>query len=241
MLKIVIVDDEKNVRIVINKLLTFIGIDLKVVGEASSIIQAKEVILKTNPDLVLLDIKLDDGTGFELLKQLAEIHFQVIFITAYNEYAIKAFKFSALDYILKPIDPLELKEAITKANKTINSKKELDLLLKNLDDNNNNNFKKLVIKTTQKTYFIAIEDIRYFQSDGSYTKIITKEYNVLASKNLKYFQEILPDNQFIRTHQSYLINKSHVSGLKSNMIILDDIEIPISIRRKTEIIKLLNT
>jgi len=239
MLKIVIVDDEKNVRIVIKKLLTFTGIAYKVVGEAPAIAKAKEVILDTNPDVVLLDIKLDDGTGFELLKQLPKINFQVIFITAYNEYAIKAFKFSALDYILKPIDPLELKEAIIKADKSINSKKELDLLLKNLEDNNTD-FEKLVIKTTQKTYFIAIEDIRYFQSDGSYTKVITKEYNVLASKNLKYFQEILPNNQFIRTHQSYLINKSHVSGLKTNAIMLGDIEIPISIRRKTEILKLLN-
>jgi len=240
MLKIVIVDDEKNVRIVIKKLLSFTEVPYEVVGEAPSIAQAKEVILKTNPDLVLLDIKLDDGTGFELLKQLPKINFQLIFITAYNEYAIKAFKFSALDYILKPIDPLELKEAIIKASKSINSKKELDLLLKNLE-NNNTDFEKLVIKTTQRTYFIDIADIFYFQSDGSYTKVITKEYNVLASKNLKYFQEILPKEQFIRPHQSFLINKTHISGVKVDVIVLtNECEIPISIRRKVETLKLLN-
>ena len=240
MLKVVIVDDEKNVRIVIKKLLSFTGVGYEVVGEAPSIAQAKEVILKTNPDLVLLDIKLDDGTGFELLKQLPKINFQVIFITAYNEYAIKAFKFSALDYILKPIDPLELKEAVIKANKSINSKKELDLLLKNLDDNNTD-FEKLVIKTTQRTYFIDIADIFYFQADGSYTKVITKEHSILASKNLKYFQEILSKEQFIRPHQSFLINKTHISGVKGEVIMLNNkFKIPISIRRKVETLKLLN-
>lgn len=240
MLKIVIIDDEKNVRIVIKKLLTFIEMEYEVVGEAPSVLEGKEVILKTKPDIVLLDIKLEDGTGFDLLKQLSEIDFKLIFITAYNEYAIKAFKFSALDYILKPIDPTELKEAVEKAKNAIDTKNELDLLLQNMEDNKNAEFEKLVIKTTQKTYFIKIDEILYFQSDGSYTKVITQDYNVLASKNLKYFQEILSKEQFIRPHQSYLINKAQTSGLKGNAIILNNgVEIPISVRRKAEIIKLL--
>jgi len=241
MLKIVIIDDEKNVRIVIKKLLTFIKMAYEVVGEAPSVIEGKEIIEKTNPDIVLLDIKLDDGTGFDLLKQLSKIDFKLIFITAYNEYAIKAFKFSALDYILKPIDPTELKEAIEKAKDAIDTKNELDLLLQNMENNKNAAFDKLVIKTTQKTYFIKTDEILYFQSDGSYTKVITQDYKVLASKNLKYFQEILPKDQFIRPHQSYLINKLRTSGLKNNAILLDNgVEIPISVRRKSEIIKLLD-
>ena len=241
MLKIVIIDDEKNVRIVIKKLLTFIKMDYKVVGEAPSIKEGKELILKTKPDIVLLDIRLEDGSGFDLLKQLPEINFKLIFITAYNEYAIKAFKFNALDYILKPIDPTELKEAIEKAQSEINTRNELNLLLKNMENNANSKEQKLVIKTTQRTYFIPVNEIYYFQSDGSYSKIVTKDTSILASKNLKYFQNLVPEKLFIRTHQSYLANKKHIIGLKGNHLVLtNNIEIPISTRRKKEILPILN-
>ncbi len=240
-MKIVVVDDEKNVRIVIKKLLALVSTDYEVVGEAASVVEAKDVITKTSPDLVLLDIELEDGTGFDLLKQIENPDFKLIFITAFNEYAIRAFKFNALDYLLKPIDPEELKEAISKAKSTINSENEINLLLENLENNKKSEIQKLVIKTTQRTYFLPINDILYFQSDGSYSKIITKDKNILASKNLKHFQELVPEELFIRTHQSYLVNKEHVAGLKGNNIVLkNNVEIPISVRRKKDIKKMLN-
>ena len=235
MLRIVVIDDEKNVRIVIKRLLSLISNEYKVVGEASSVIDAKKIIETKKPDIVLLDIELEDGTGFDLLEQINKPNFKLIFITAFNEYAIKAFKFNALDYILKPIDPKELKESIDKAKSTINLENELSFLLENFE---NNKEQKLVIKTTQRTHFIPINDIVYFQSDGSYSKIVTIETTILASKNLKHFQTLVPAELFIRPHQSYLVNKEYIIGLKGNSIILNNnVEIPISVRRILEVKK----
>ncbi len=240
MLKIVIVDDEINVRRVLKKLLNLISTDYVVVGEAPSIIEAKKVISETNPDIVLLDIELEDGTGFTLLSQLSIIDFKLIFITAYNQYAIKAFKFNALDYLLKPIEPEELKDALIKAQDSIHSENELKELLSNLEQNKNSEIQKIVIKTTYKTYFIDVSKILYCQSEGSYTKIVLNESSILASKNLKYFQDLLAEYSFIRTHQSYLVNKIHVTGLENDTIILNsNLNIPISLRRKAEIKALL--
>jgi two-component system LytT family response regulator len=236
MLKIVIIDDEKNVIIVIKKLLSLINIAHTIVGEAASVQAGLEVIKQTNPDVVLLDIKLEDSTGFDLLNQLDEIDFKLIFITAFNEHAIKAFKFNALDYILKPIDPDDLKNAINKAKDNLHTENTLKLLLNNLETNKTAETQKLVVKTTERTYFIPIDEIFYFQSDGSYSKIFAKELTLLASKNLKHFQKLLPEKQFIRTHQSFVINKYQVKGLENNMVILkNNIRIPISSRRRSDI------
>lgn len=241
MLKIIVIDDEKNVRTVIKKLLSLVSSNYAIVGEAASVAEGKEIIAKENPDLVLLDIELEDGTGFEMLNQIDNINFKVIFITAFNEYAIKAFKFNALDYILKPINPEELKNAIDKAKTSISTGKELKLLLENFESNKKSEFQNLVVKTTQQTYFIPIEDILYFQSDGSYSKIVTEKKTILASKNLKHFQDLVPEDLFIRTHQSYLVNKNHITGLKGNVLILNnELEIPISVRRKADIKAALN-
>ena len=241
MLKIVIIDDEKHVRILIKKLLSLVGITHTIVGEAAFVEEGKEIIENTNPDIVLLDIKLKDGSGFDLLDKLDKIDFQLIFITAFNEYAVKAFKINALDYILKPIDLEELKKGIEKAQRQLDSKDTLNKLLQNFKENEKSNTQKLVIKTTQETFFIPINDIYYFQSDGSYTKVFSKKIDLIASKNLKYFQSILPKNQFIRTHQSFLINKLQVEHVKQQVIILkNNVEIPISTRKKTEIIQLLS-
>ncbi len=240
MLKIVIIDDEVNVRRVIKKLLNLISTDYVIVGQAPSIVEGKRVIVKTNPDLVLLDIELEDGTGFTLLNQIPKIDFKLIFITAYNQYAIKAFKFNALDYLLKPIEPNDLKEALAKAESAIGSENELKVLLQNLEQNKNSETKKIVIKTTNKTYFIDVAKILYCHSEGSYSNIILEESSILASKNLKYFQDLLSEYSFIRTHQSYLVNKKYVTGLKNDTIILNGkLSIPISLRRKSEIKALL--
>jgi len=240
MLKIVIIDDEINVRRVIKKLLNLISSNYELVGEAPSIAEGKRIIAKTNPDIVLLDIELEDGTGFTLLNQISKIDFKLIFITAYNQYAIKAFKFNALDYLLKPIEPNDLKEALAKAESAIGSENELKELLSNLEQNKNSEIQKIVIKTTYKTYFVDVSKILYCHSEGSYTKIVLNESSILASKNLKYFQDLLAEYSFIRTHQSYLVNKIHVTGLENDTIILNgSLNIPISLRRKAEIKALL--
>jgi len=238
MVKIVIVDDENNVRIVIKKMLNLLFTDCEIVGECASVKEALDVIPETKPDIVLLDIELEDGNGFSLLKQLPVLDFKLIFITAFNEYAIKAFKVNALDYILKPIEPSELKSAINKAKEMLTSEKELKKQLENI---NSEKIDKIVIKTTENTHFITIDDIKYCKADGSYSYIYTTNKTILTSKNLKHFEEILPAQKFIRTHQSYLVNKSEIVSIKSNTILLkNNIEVPVSVRKKAKISALLN-
>jgi len=237
MLNIAIIDDEKNVRTVIKKLLNILYSECNIVAEAASIKEAKHLLPKTKPDIVLLDIELEDGSGFSLLKQLPNLDFKLIFITAFNQYAIKAFKFNALDYLLKPIEPTDLQNAIDRAKNSIHSENELKKRLQNIEDEKN---AKIVIKTTNKIHFINLTDILFCQAEGSYAKIITKNETILASKNLKHFEDLLLDNNFIRTHQSYLVNKSEINAIENNFVILkNNTRIPISVRKKSEIISLL--
>lgn len=237
MFKVAIIDDEQNVRIVIKKLLGILFINCEIVLEAASIKEALISIPDVKPDIVLLDIELEDGTGFSLLKQLPALDFKLIFITAFNQFAIKAFKYNALDYLLKPIDPTELKNAIEKAQKSVLDENELRKMIGNVEDEKPS---QIVIKTVNKLHFIDIDDILYCQAEGAYAKINTKKECVLASKNLKHFEELLSERGFLRTHQSYLVNIAQIELLKNNVLILKDkTEIPISIRKKSSIVKLL--
>lgn len=238
MFKVAIIDDEKNVRIVLKKLLNILYSNCKIVAEAASIREAKAILPQVKPDIVLLDIELEDGTGFSLLKQLPNLDFKLIFITAFNQHAIKAFKFNALDYLLKPIDPSELQNAIDKAQKSVFNDNELKKLIANLEEKKN---AQIVIKTTNKIYYVNLVDIMYCQAEGAYAKIVTKTETILASKNLKHFQDLLEDAGFIRSHQSFMVNKLWIKALENDAIILNnDKAIPISSRKKAEIKTLLN-
>ena len=233
MFKVAIIDDERNVRIVLKKLLNLLYSNCKIVAEADSIKDAKAILPIIKPDIVLLDIELKDGTGFSLLKQLPNLDFKLIFITAFNQHAIKAFKFNAIDYLLKPIDPSELQIAIDKAQKSVSSEKELRKLIEAIEEKKNT---QIVIKTTNKINYIHLSDILYCQAEGAYTKIVTKNETVLASKNLKHFHDLLEQDGFIRTHQSYMVNKKWVKAIENDTIILSNaMAIPISSRKKAEI------
>ncbi|KAA5821397.1 response regulator transcription factor [Algibacter amylolyticus] len=237
MFRVAIIDDEKNVRIVLKKLLNILYTNCEIVAEAASIKDAKAILPQAKPDIVLLDIELEDGSGFSLLKQLPNLDFKLIFITAFNQYAIKAFKFNALDYLLKPIDPSELQNAIDKAQKSVSNENELRKLIADIENKKNS---QIVIKTTNKIHYINLVDILYCQAEGAYAKIITKTETILASKNLKYFQDLLEDEGFIRTHQSYMVNKKLVTAIKNDTIILSNaLAIPISSRKMAEIKALL--
>ena len=239
MFKVAIIDDEKNVRIVIKKLLSILYSNCEIVAEIASIKEAKRLLPQVKPDIVLLDIELEDGNAFSLLKQLPQLDFKLIFITAFNAYAIKAFKFNALDYLLKPIDPSELQHAIDKAQKHVSNAKELKLLIDNIEEDKTS---QIVIKTTTKIHFINLIDILYCQAEGAYANIITKKESILASKNLKHFEDLLSSHGFIRPHQSYLVNQLEIDFIKNNALVLkNNVEIPISVRKKAEIILLLDS
>ena len=156
MFRVAIIDDEKNVRIVLKRLLNILYSNCEIVAEAASIKDAKAILSQTKPDIVLLDIELEDGTGFTLLNQLPNLDFKLIFITAFNQHAIKAFKYNALDYLLKPINPTELQNAIDKAQKSVSTEKELRKLIANIEAKQE---LQIVIKTTNKTHYINLVDI----------------------------------------------------------------------------------
>ena len=212
-LKAVIVEDEKHSRETLKNLLEEFCLNTKVVGMASSVTEAVDTIKQTSPDVVFLDIELQTGTGFDVLNQLPHIHFEVIFTTAFDQYAIKAVKFSSLDYLLKPIDLEELQLAVEKANKKKNQevyKKQLETLMLNLKQRKPT-LNKICLATSDGFEFIEVSQILYCKAEGSYTKFVLKDNEtILVSKHLKEYENLLLEQDFMRVHNSFLINLKEV-------------------------------
>lgn len=224
-MKVVIVEDEINAQQALQKMLQLAAPHLLIVGVYTSVNQALEYLNNNQIDLLLLDIQLEDGTGFDLLNQLTQQHFALVFTTAYNEYAIKAFKFSAIDYLLKPIDPIELKNTINRVQKQ--HKNQLTAIAKNKSD------QKIILKTIENRYIIPVTDILYLEADGAYTIFHTINDRIMVSKNLKFYEQLLHDFDFIRCHQSYFVARSHIKILKKTSLILtNNSEVPISSRKR---------
>ncbi len=237
MIKAILIDDEKYIREdVRNKLETYFSTEINIVAEADSVETGLIAIANFEPDLLLLDIHLLDGTGFDLLTKSENKNFEVIFITGYDNQAIKAIKVGALDYILKPVDDLEFKDAIHKALE--NNKEDNDL--EKLIEVSNDYFKgvekkRVILKTSDTVYAIYEDDIIYCRSQGNYTTIYTQQLEkIMVSKSIKKIEEILSENIFIRCHQSYIVNKKHVLKYKNNgvLVVHLDFKIPVSGRRK---------
>jgi len=240
MIKTIIIEDEVNVREALKKMLHIIEPTIKIIAETAFVSDAVNLIKTLKPELVFLDIKLEDGTGFDILKNLDKFNFKIIFTTAYNQYAIKAFKYSAVDYLLKPIDPNELQEAIQKAIQNIKNKKEHQELLQVLQENNTNKPNKIVLKTTEQYHIISINNIIRLEANGAYTNFITTDEKIIVSKNLKFYQDILNTSKFIRSHQSHLINTAFIKAIKNKNIIMSNHDIiPIATRKQSAIIKIL--
>lgn len=241
MIKVIIIEDELNVREGLKKILNLIDSSVHVVAETGFVKEAIKYIKSEKPDLVFMDIKLEDGTGFDILKQLEDVNFKIIFTTAYNHYAIKAFKYSAIDYLLKPIDPMELKNAIDRAVYSITNENEYRELIKVLKNNIAQKEQRIVLKTAENRYVIKLNDIIHLEADGSYTIFITTTKKLILSKNIKYYQDLLDEN-FIRCHQSHLVNVKHVKGMnKSGFLQMSNNDlVTVSTRKKIEIIQIVS-
>ena len=218
--------------------------DLQVIGKASSVVSAAKDLQNINPDILLLDIMLGDGTGFDILELCPKLRSKVIFITASDEYALKAFKFAAIDYILKPYSIKELSIAIEKAKEQITPDKEQIKVLKELIGKPHHKPSKLSLHTSEKIIIIDIEDIIRCQSDNNYTTFyLQNKGKVLVSKTLKYYYDILKTLGFIKVHQSHLINKQFIKEyIKSDggyLLLKDNSSIPISTRKRAEILGIL--
>ncbi len=241
MLKAIIIEDETHARSGLKKMINILEPSITIVGESGCVNEAIELINKENPTLIFMDIQLEDGTSFEILKHLEHLNFKIIFTTAYDEFALKAFKYSVIDYLLKPIDPLELKEAIKKALSNIKVKEQQDDLLRVLKANLETNNQKIVLKTSEQQHIVSVKDIIRLEANGAYTLFVTRTEKILISKNIKHYQEILEDN-FIRCHQSHLVNLEHVLRLcKNNLLMMSNNDfVAISVRKKKSIIKAIN-
>lgn len=244
MLRTIIVDDEAPSRETIEQMLNIYCNNVEIVAQADGVRTGIKAIKKHDPDLVLLDIKMPDGTGFDILRQMDSINFKVIFITAYEEYAVKAFKFSALDYILKPIDPEELKEAIEKSNILI-EKDNIDLKLNAFLNNyyTESNNKKIVLRTADSIFLFELDDIVHVQADGNYTRfrVEGEKKDILISKSLRDFSNLLELNNFLKTHQSHIINTNYVRRFDRDQFICymkDGSKIPVSYRNKDKLMRM---
>jgi len=244
MIKILIVEDEKPIRETLQEIIQNNCPDISIVGTAENIESACRQIIQTTPDLVLLDVNLPDGTCFELIQQLEHIHFKIIFITAFEEYAIQAIKLSALDYLVKPVDPIELSNAINKARDLIekdNDKLKLSALLSNINQISDKN-KKIILKTADSIFLIDIQDIIRCESDGSYTKFFINDgRKIMISKVLKDYEELLQNCGFARVHKSHIINLNYIERFDKHdggsIILKDKSNIPVSTRKREQLIK----
>jgi len=241
------VDDELQSRCLIKKLVQDNFPDL-ITDEAETVNAAKEKITQLRPDLVFLDVHMRGETGFDLLDNLGKITFGVIFTTAHSEFAIKAFRYSALDYLMKPIDTDEFKSAMEKALGRIkNEQSSADQVefLKELRSNQKTP-DKLTIPTTEGLLFVNIKDVLYCHAVGNYTEFrLVDRQKIVSSYTLGYYDELLVGQKFFRVHRSYLINLSHIKMYKrgdgGSLIMNDGEEIEISRNHKEAFLKLFKT
>jgi two-component system LytT family response regulator len=248
MIKAIIVDDELGARESLSKMIEKNCKQLEVVAKADSALAAFEAITNKQPDLVFLDIEMPNGNAFDLLEKFKEINFNIIFTTAYDHYAIKAIKFSAIDYILKPIDPEELIEAVKRFEKKQQGEpsvldKQFKTLLSNVRPENK--LKKVGIPDGDGLIFINLSDIIRCESDGNYTFfILTNGKKIIASRTLGEYEQMFTEDNFFRVHRSHLINLQHVKkyikGEGGYVIMSDDSQVEVSRRNKNEFLEKLS-
>lgn len=245
MIKTIIIEDEQQSAEVLELMLQKFSDIIEVVDICNTPSKGIESIQKKSPDLVFLDIEMPRMNGFEMLKKLGTIDFEVIFTTAYNKYAINAIKMSALDYLLKPIDKDELAKAIRKCQQSLEQKNmgyKMDVLLKNLSQHNALE-KTLTLASLDGVRFIKMKDIIRLEANGRYTRFyLTNKEVIVSSRTLGDFEETLSANEFFRIHETHIINLLYIDRFhKGNNYVLltDKTELPLARRRKEEFLKLI--
>jgi len=241
MINVLIIDDEEQGRHAVSHIISNYPNDITIVGFADGVADAIEKINRLKPDLLLLDVNLGDGTGFDVLKTLQNPP-KTIFITAYDNYAIQAFKFNALDYILKPFDANELLVAIERYTNSLQYE-QTNLPEKQVKNYKSGDPEKLIVQSFKGFEMLSIKDIYYLEADNNYTTFVLNNRRILVSKTLKYFEEMLSDLGFFRSHQSFLIQLNQIQEFTKqsiNSIKMKNGDIvEVSRRKKDELTKIM--
>lgn len=241
-----LVDDNPHAIQILRSDLTRMFPEVVIVGEADGVVQGAKMLRQTKPDLLLLDIQMGDGTGFDLLEIVPDLSFQLIFTTAHDEHAIRAFRFAAVDYLLKPIDPEELRQAVERAKKqhALAAPTAEPERLQGLRDNYRHKEAPatIALHTTDKIHIARLADITRLEADGNYTIVhFTSAPKMLLTKTLKEFSMLLEETGFLRAHQSHLVNFSHIREfIKTDggfIVMADGAKVPVSVRKKAEVIE----
>lgn len=246
MIKGVIIEDEQNARETLRILVEKYCKNVEVVGEANDVKSGLECIKKYQPELVFLDIEMPDGDGFDLLAKVRKFDFDIIFTTAYSEFAVQAFKYNTVDYLLKPIVHEELIQAVDKAEMELQTRdlsEKFNQLLDYINKGKNKN--RIVLSTSERYDIVDISEIIMCKSDRNYTSFYLEDGKVVTvSKTMKEFEETLLTNGFIRSHRQYFVNIDHIKSFgrtESNVIRLThDLEAPVSTRNKEKLLELIH-
>jgi two-component system, LytTR family, response regulator len=245
MIRAIIIDDEEHCSDRLTGLLDQgYAHTIRLEGCFQNVDDGLKAIHSLHPDLVFLDVQLEDRTGFDLLRQLHEINFEIIFTTAYEKYAVQAFKFSAIDYLLKPVNADDLRSAVTRLSDKIHktdAAKKIETLIHNL----NGASKRICVPVMNGLIFVQVNDIIRCQSDVNYTTLYFRDkQKIVVAKTLKEFEELLSDYNFFRVHASHLVNlayiKSYNKGKGGSLTLTDHSTVEVSTRRKEEFLKRLS-
>lgn len=247
MIKTVIIEDEQKSREMLAAIIRKNCPELEIIGLAQNVSEGVSVVKSLNPELVFLDISMPDGSGFDLLEKVAGHKFELIFATASDQHAIRAIKYSACDYLLKPIDIEELKTAVSKVvakKSSIPNMENLQFLIQHLK-RADENFQKITLPTGNAYEIVNVKDIVRCEADGSYTNFyLSDKRKLMISMGLKHYEDLLPESEFIRVHHHHLINMNHVVRfLKEDggyAIMSDGSKIEISRRKKEAFMEKLN-
>ncbi len=247
MIKVLIIDDEQKARNILQHYISSFIPEVTEIQQADSVDAALQLLTTYEPGIVFLDVEMPHKNGFDFLVQSESTSFDVIFTTAYNQYAIQAIRFSALDYLLKPVDPDDLKAAVQRhleKQESAQQKKELfDNLVQNIEKKEVKDFK-IAVPSSEGVYFFMIEDILRLEADRSYTHIhLVNRKPFIASKTLKHFEDMLEEFGFIRTHKSHLVNPKHITRISNDnefVLLTDGSKVEVSRRKKDEVQQQLN-
>lgn len=243
MITAIIIDDEHKSVFTLKSFIEEHCKDVQITGTANNAKTGKELIETVKPQLVFLDIEMPMGSGFDLLQSLVVIDFEIIFITAYNQYAITAFRFSALDYLLKPLRISQLMEAVDKAVNRIAEKtntRNYELLLQNMQEQNPAR-RKIAFTDRGQQYQVPVDEIMYVIAEGNYCHTYTAKKVFLSAKKLKDFEDMLPPNIFCRIHHGHIVNIQYIASTQKNrggtVTMKDGKVLEIAVRRKDEFMK----